>query len=80
MSGYLGGDHASINAQCIVDDHIALIRSMKPVGNSLQYCIECGEHIPLARQRVMTGIIRCITCQVEYDKIKVRIKSVTKML
>lgn len=80
MSGYLGGDHASINAQCIVDDQIAMIQSRISLLPSLQYCIDCGEEIPKDRRLVMSGIKRCIPCQQIEDKIKIRLVYVKKML
>lgn len=80
MCGYLGGDHAAINAQCIVDNHIDLVRSQIPVGDSREYCIECGEVIPEGRRLAWPGVTRCIPCQVEADKHRIKLKSVTKML
>lgn len=80
MSGYLGGDHCAINAQAIIDDNIALVRSFLPVGESRQYCIECGDSIPSARREAMPGVTRCILCQENQDRCRPRLRSVIKML
>lgn len=80
MSGYLGGDCGSINAQAIVDDQIALAISLLPSGNSSQYCIDCGEEIPKERRLALKGVCTCIECQKQIDKRRPKIISVTKML
>lgn len=80
MSGYLGGDCGAVNAQAIVDDNIALAISLLPTGESLQYCIECGDEIPKQRRLALQGVKTCICCQTEIDKNRPRIIAVTKML
>ena len=57
MSGYLGGDHCSINAQAIVDDQIALAISLLPSGEGTTHCLECGLAIPPVR-RSNTGRVQ----------------------
>lgn len=34
---------------------------------SEEYCIECGEDIPLKRQQ-LGGVLRCIDCQTVFEK------------
>ena len=80
MSGYLGGDHCSINAQAIVDDQIALAISLLPSGEGTTHCLECGLAIPPARRNALPGVCYCIQCQSQRDKQRPRLKSVTKML
>jgi phage/conjugal plasmid C-4 type zinc finger TraR family protein len=80
MSGYGGVDDDATNAQEIVNNYIALAISRLPTGESSQSCHECGYMIPLARRRALPGVKHCIPCQVERDKIKIRIKTVTYML
>ena len=80
MSGYLGGDCGATNAQAIVDDNIALAISLIPKGESLQYCLECGDEIPKQRRLALSGVKTCIQCQSEIDKRRPKIVAVTKML
>ena len=37
-------------------------------GESLEFCEECGEEIPLARRKALPGVRLCIHCQEEADK------------
>ena len=39
-----------------------------PKGNSLEYCCDCDDEIPLARRNAYKGVTRCIHCQVEFEK------------
>jgi phage/conjugal plasmid C-4 type zinc finger TraR family protein len=80
MSGYGNADDDAINAQAITDNYIELARSQLPTGESLQYCLECGEEIPKLRRLALPGVKTCISCQKELDKIKIKIKTVTYML
>ncbi|MBT0727626.1 DksA/TraR family C4-type zinc finger protein [Rosenbergiella australiborealis] len=51
-----------------VDDAIAQARSQLHQGESAEYCAECGEPIPEARQYALPGVIYCIHCQQKVDK------------
>jgi phage/conjugal plasmid C-4 type zinc finger TraR family protein len=44
-------------------DAVAKIRAAIPKGPSLSHCDECGEDIPLARQKAIAGCRTCIHCQ-----------------
>jgi phage/conjugal plasmid C-4 type zinc finger TraR family protein len=45
------------------EDAVAKIRSQIPRGPSLSHCVECGEPIPEARQRAISGCTHCVDCQ-----------------
>ncbi|GGY73982.1 hypothetical protein GCM10011613_19130 [Cellvibrio zantedeschiae] len=51
-----------------LDDAVNLARSRLPSGKSLSHCEECGEKIPLARQKAVPGVHLCVKCQEERDK------------
>lgn len=51
-----------------IDDAVSLARSRLPKGESLAECQNCGEDIPLARQRAVPGVRLCIDCQSELEK------------
>jgi phage/conjugal plasmid C-4 type zinc finger TraR family protein len=55
-----------------VESEIARVRSRLPTTESLTHCEECGEEIPLARQRAVQGVRRCIQCQTEADQGEVQ--------
>ncbi len=80
MSGYGGPDDEFVNMMSMIDNYVDLARSQLPTGESFNNCIECGEKIPMARQLALKGVKHCIPCQMERDKIKVNIKTVTYML
>jgi phage/conjugal plasmid C-4 type zinc finger TraR family protein len=35
--------------------------------NDTEYCLECGEPIPLARRTILPGVELCIECQEKED-------------
>ena len=39
-----------------------------PKGSSRTKCEECGEKIPVARQKVLKGVRLCVSCQEEVDR------------
>ncbi|MDK7735835.1 DksA/TraR family C4-type zinc finger protein [Providencia stuartii] len=51
-----------------LDDAIAKARSQLHSGESAEYCVECGEPIPLARRKALPGVQLCITCQNAADQ------------
>ena len=38
--------------------------------NTVRYCIDCGEPIPLERLKAMPGATRCVSCQTAFEKSK----------
>ena len=44
-------------------------RAILPQGKSLSHCEECGDEIPLERQKAMF-VTRCVYCQEELEIIK----------
>ena len=45
------------------NDAVAAARANLPTGEGSEYCVECGETIPLARRRALPGARTCIDCQ-----------------
>jgi len=51
-----------------VEDAVLQARSKLPTGPSLNYCLECDQEIPIARQQAVPGVQYCVQCQSELDK------------
>ena len=51
-----------------VTDGVLNARARLPAGDSLLFCIACGEDIPEARRRALPGCRTCIACQTDRDK------------
>lgn len=51
-----------------VRDELAAARARMPSGAGLEECEACGETIPLARRKAMTGVRTCVACQSVRDK------------
>ncbi|MDH1401278.1 TraR/DksA C4-type zinc finger protein [Pseudomonas sp. GD03817] len=51
-------DHAEYFLQLSLQRHVRLLD--RP---SAQYCEDCGEPIPLARQQLVAGCETCVDCQ-----------------
>ena len=61
-----GGVQEQIDAT--IDDAIVRARSkLHHQSNMTEYCIECGEQIPLGRRQTLPGVELCIQCQSEKD-------------
>jgi len=50
-----------------VEDAVAQARNGLRKGESLTHCEECGEEIPEARRKAVSGVRRCVACQAEAD-------------
>ena len=50
-----------------VSDAVSAARARLPVGESEQWCVECGEEIPEKRRAALPGVKRCVQCQSEQD-------------
>ncbi len=51
-----------------LNDEIERARNRLPKGKSRNFCEECGEKIPAARQKALPGVRLCVACQEEEDK------------
>lgn len=51
-----------------VIDGVLHARSRLPSGESLLFCVECGDDIPEARRRALPGCRTCVACQAGRDK------------
>lgn len=63
-------DQAQLLTTNATADAVAKLRASIPRGPSLSHCNECGEEIPLARQKVVTGCTMCIDCQQLFERRK----------
>ena len=66
--GWAGDNAVSDQIKSSLEDEVARVRSRLPKGLSRTECEECGEPIPLARQKALPGVRLCVTCQEEEDK------------
>lgn len=55
-------------ANIINEDAVARIRAQIPKGPSLTHCVECGEEIPEARQKLVPGCQHCIDCKTALER------------
>ena len=67
-NGWAGDNAVNEQIETSVTDEIKRARRNVPCGESLEYCEECGEEIPLARRQALPGVRLCIDCQEEADK------------
>lgn len=70
MSGYGGPDDEAERAAIRVEEGIALAKSLLPKGPGSLTCHECGNSIPEARRKALPGVVCCVECQSERDKIR----------
>ncbi|MEO3714007.1 TraR/DksA C4-type zinc finger protein [Roseateles flavus] len=56
------------------EEALARFSAMQPAAGaqSLSHCVDCGEDIPLARQRAVRGCKRCVTCQQLAEHVQAR--------
>ena len=62
------GEMGQILATIINEDAVARVRARIPTGPSLTHCVECGEEIPEARQRLVAGCQHCIECKTVLER------------
>ena len=67
-SGWAGDGAVQDQIQDSINDEVARARRNLPAGESLTHCEECGDPIPLARQKALPGVRLCIACQQETDQ------------
>ena len=65
-------EQAQLAAQIFTDRAVAAIRSVLKTGPSLSHCAECGEDIPIERQRAVAGCELCIYCQSASERLRQR--------
>lgn len=61
-----GGVQDQIDAT--VEDAVERARSRLPLGESLEYCEECGAAIPEGRRLAVPGVRLCVNCQSLHDQ------------
>lgn len=66
--GWTDDDAVLQQIQDSIDDEVERARGNIPVGESLEFCEECGEKIPEGRRKAIPGVKFCINCQEEQDK------------
>ncbi|ANI28605.1 hypothetical protein PL78_01980 [Yersinia entomophaga] len=67
-SGWAGDGAVQDQIDSTVDDAVQRARQALGKGESACYCLECGEKIPEARRKALTGVRYCINCQKILDK------------
>ncbi|SPY40178.1 DnaK suppressor protein [Proteus mirabilis] len=67
-SGWANDSAVQEQIDATIDDAIARARNQMTQGESAEFCDECGEAIPLARQKAIRGVRYCINCQEAIDK------------
>ncbi|QHD69023.1 DksA/TraR family C4-type zinc finger protein [Sphingobium yanoikuyae] len=50
-----------------INDAVQRARTMMPVGESAEFCHDCGENIPERRRQALPGIRTCVACQSKRD-------------
>lgn len=71
-SGWANDDAVQQQIDSTIEDAISRARQDMTSGESLTHCEECGEAIPLARQKAVPGVRLCINCQQKADQEKQR--------
>ncbi len=66
--GWAGDNAVNEQIEASIEDEVKRARRQVPCGESLEYCEECGEEIPLARRQAVPGVRLCLSCQEEADK------------
>ncbi len=51
-----------------IEDAVKRARQNIPRGESRSHCGDCGDAIPEARRKAVTGVRLCVKCQSEQDK------------
>jgi phage/conjugal plasmid C-4 type zinc finger TraR family protein len=51
-----------------VTDEVMRARARMPTGEGQTHCVECGDEIPEARRRALSGVRTCIMCQSARDR------------
>lgn len=67
-SGWAADGAVQDQIDSTVDDAVQRAREALGHGESERYCQECGEAIPEARRKALTGVRFCLACQTEQDK------------
>ena len=62
------GEMGQLMETIIKEDAVARVRARIPTGPSLTHCVECGEEIPEARQRLVAGCQHCIECKTVLER------------
>lgn len=61
------GEHAAKRAAEFLDEALSR-RPQANQGGSLSHCEDCGEPIPLARQKAVAGVRLCAPCKTYFEK------------
>lgn len=66
-SGWANDSAVQEQIDATIDDAIARARNQMTQGESAEFCDECGEAIPLARQKAIRGVRYCINYHGDYS-------------
>lgn len=74
-------DDAATHALILNENAIhAVLSQAKRVGPSAEFCQECDDPIPVARQKASPGCQYCVECQAKYDQKPKAKKMLTYLL
>lgn len=66
--GDVAKDYADRHNRSAIDRVLAEAR--RPVGLSLEVCIDCGDEIPAERREKQPGSTRCVECQAVHERLE----------
>jgi phage/conjugal plasmid C-4 type zinc finger TraR family protein len=67
-TGWAGDGAVQEQIDATISDAVERAKRRLPSGPSLTHCAECGNEIPEARQKAISGVRLCITCQEAEDR------------
>ena len=73
--GWAGDGAVGEQIEATLKEAVEEARSKLPQGESLEFCEDCGEAIPLERQKALLGVRLCVNCQMEKERRETRTHS-----
>jgi phage/conjugal plasmid C-4 type zinc finger TraR family protein len=70
--GWAGDGAVSEQIAASLEEAAERARRNLPKGESLEFCEECGETIPLQRREALPGVRVCVPCQMEKERLETR--------
>lgn len=70
--GWAGDGAVQEQISATINDAAERAREKLPKGESLEFCEECGNEIPLGRRQALPGVRFCVPCQSELERVEDR--------
>ncbi|MDR2724713.1 MAG: DksA/TraR family C4-type zinc finger protein [Candidatus Adiutrix sp.] len=70
--GWAGDGAVSEQIAATLEEAAERARRRLPRGESLEFCEDCGEAIPLLRREALPGVRLCVPCQTEKERLEIR--------